>query len=173
MYCLEWNRWLAFQNRFSMLLECWYFKCWRRYWCGAGHSTAVPGRSDWAQEIRPGCKVRPIPRNALSFSTNQRNITFIIKYINDFQLSFLNLRSCRHCPVFLGTDVKLWENWITTFVKCQQLKAIRPYIPIANPKYHTIHINRASIIFWMIIQMHAFMLRCFSLPSISIVIMIT
>ena len=38
------------------------------------------------------------------------------------------------CPKILGDSEKLWEKWIFLFAKLRQLKAISPYIPIANPQ---------------------------------------
>lgn len=38
------------------------------------------------------------------------------------------------CPQILGVSEKLWEKWIFVFAKLRQLKAISPYIPIANPQ---------------------------------------
>ncbi|KAJ3297142.1 Vacuolar protein sorting-associated protein 41 [Borealophlyctis nickersoniae] len=41
------------------------------------------------------------------------------------------------CRKILRTDAQLWENWIYRFAEAKQIAAIRPYIPVENPKLST------------------------------------
>jgi hypothetical protein len=60
-------------------------------------------------------------------------VVFLFIFLwGDFLFSFYVANSI--CPSILGTDVALWESWIVTFLRIQQLKAINHYIPIDQPR---------------------------------------
>jgi hypothetical protein len=43
--------------------------------------------------------------------------------------------AAKHAPEVFGTDLKLWERWILTFLKVDKLSAISPFIPTSRPQY--------------------------------------
>ena len=73
-------------------------------------------------------------------TTNQAHIhTHNLVDIGERYLTFLVdskevEKSAAWCPRILGDSEKLWEKWIFLFAKLRQLRAISPYIPIANPQ---------------------------------------
>ena len=94
------------------------------------HITWLLKHQKYEEALQEASKNQAIRINHSIIDIGERYLTYLVENNKIRKATAL-------CPKILGNSEKLWEKWIYNFARLRQLKAICPYIPIANPQLPT------------------------------------